>query len=214
MKSRTSNTSRAIRDRMKKKLLLEQAAKQKQEKMNLELAKNLISTQAERNKMDNTERDNQLMKLLENRDKMPLRTQVRIDKFVEDFFRITKEDGIEFNDDGTTNHELSTYEENDDYKDFEDNRKVAAKATATAETKIMRSVAAEAKKQAKTEPRTTLFGTAPATAIATTEVVTADAAAAATVVPKTEEEIAALQKATDYIHDYLFKGHYQDNDAM
>jgi len=212
MKSRTSNTSRAIRDRMKKKLLLEQAAKQKQEKMNLELAKNLISTQAERNKMDNTERDNQLMKLLENRDKMPLRTQVRIDKFVEDFFRITKEDGIEFNDDGTTNHELSTYEENDDYKDFEDNRKVAAKATATAETKIMRSVAAEAKKQ--TEPRTTLFGTAPATAIATTEVVTADAAAAATVVPKTEEEIAALQKATDYIHDYLFKGHYQDNDAM
>jgi len=151
MKSRTSNTSRAIRDRMKKKLLLEQAAKQKQEKMNLELAKNLISTQAERNKMDNTERDNQLMKLLENRDKMPLRTQVRIDKFVEDFFRITKEDGIEFNDDGTTNHELSTYEENDDYKDFEDNRKVAAKATATAETKIMRSVAAEAKKTNRTK---------------------------------------------------------------
>jgi len=34
------------------------------------------------------------------------------------------------------------------------------------------------------------------------------AAGAAATVPKTEEEIAALQNTTDYIHDYLFKGHF------
>jgi len=171
--------------------------------------------------------------MLDNRDKLPKRTQVKIDKFVEDFFTITSEHGMEFTEDGKVNHELSTYEETDNFKD----QKVAAKATADRKAIVAALLPTEA--TARTEARATTAAisiaatkAAKATAAAatteaarrqqveaavaaalatetTTEVVTeVPAPATAPAVPKTKEELAASQKVTDYIHDYLVKGHY------
>mmetsp|Transcript_57447 Transcript_57447/g.64257 ORF Transcript_57447/g.64257 Transcript_57447/m.64257 type:complete len:249 (-) Transcript_57447:53-799(-) len=238
-----SSRKNAVRERMKKKLRQEQEAARQKEKetqnAQIQLAQELIPTHDERNQMDYTERNKTVIQMLDNRDKLPKRTQVRIDKFVEDFFTITSEHGMEFTEDGKVNHELSTYEETDDFKD----QKVAAKATADRKAIVAALLPTEA--TARTEARATTAAisiaatkAAKATAAAaaatteaarrqqveaavaaallatetTTEVVTAvspaPVPAPAPAVPKTKEQIAALQKATDYIHDYLVKGHY------
>jgi len=247
-----SSRKNAVRERMKKKLRHEQEAARQKEKetqnAQLQLAQELIPTHDERNQMDYTERNKTVIQMLDNRDKLPKRTQVRIDKFVEDFFTITSEHGMEFTEDGKVNHELSTYEETDDFKD----QKVAAKATADRKAIVAALLPTEA--TARTEARATTAAisiaatkAAKATATAaaatteaarrqqveaavaaalatetTTEVITAVPAsvpalealealaleAPAPTVPKTKEELAALQKTTDYIHDYLVKGHY------
>jgi len=225
----------AVRERMKKKLMQEQkkllqeqeAARQKQ-KEQIELAKKLGFTTEQRKQMDETERDNQLIEMLKNRHKFPQETQLKIDKFEKDFLTNLSEHGIEFNDDGKLNHELSTYDETDDFKD----RKVAAKATA--ERKKAVAALPKTAAMARIEERTAIATASVAAAKAATaaaeaakrqQVEAAVAAALATetttttttevgtevpapVVPKTQEEIAALQKATNYIHDYLVKGHY------
>jgi len=181
--------------------------------------------QKKRNEMIKAEREEKLLTLLQN---LPLRaqeTKLRIDHLNEDFNTMLREHGIELyydDDDGgnwtnfKVNHELSIYDENGDFKD---SRKVAAQATAdrkavlateskteatartTARAIPAATIAAIARAAAKTKVSASASTTATA---ATTEFVTAPAAA----VPKTKEEIVALQKATDYIHDYLFKGHY------
>jgi len=182
----------------------------------------------QRKQMDETERDNQLIEMLKNRHKFPQETQLKIDKFEKDFLTNLSEHGIEFNDDGKLNHELSTYDETDDFKD----RKVAAKATA--ERKAAVAALPKTAAMARIEERTAIATASVAAAKAATaaaeaakrqQVEAAVAAALATetttttttevgtevpapVVPKTQEEIAALQKATNYIHDYLVKGHY------
>merc|ERR1719491_2239320 len=88
----------AVRERMKTKLRHEQEAARQQQNDKLQLAQELIPTTEQRNQMDYTERNNTVIKMLDNRDKLPKRTQVKIDKFVEDFFTITSEHGMEFND--------------------------------------------------------------------------------------------------------------------
>mmetsp|Transcript_11128 Transcript_11128/g.12492 ORF Transcript_11128/g.12492 Transcript_11128/m.12492 type:complete len:239 (+) Transcript_11128:91-807(+) len=229
----SSSRKNAVRDRMKKKLRQEQEAARQKEKetqnAQLQLAQELIPTHDERNQMDYTERNKTVIQMLDNRDKLPKRTQVRIDKFVEDFFTITSEHGMEFTEDGKVNHELSTYEETDNFKD----QKVAAKATADRKAIVAALLPTEA--IARTEARATTA----AISIAATKAAKATAAAATTeaarrqqveaavaaalgtettaevvteapapAVPKTKEELAASQKVTDYIHDYLVKGHY------
>mmetsp|Transcript_57518 Transcript_57518/g.64341 ORF Transcript_57518/g.64341 Transcript_57518/m.64341 type:complete len:237 (+) Transcript_57518:199-909(+) len=220
----------AVRERMKKKLMQEQEAARQKQKEQIELAKKLGFLDTEQRKqMDETERDNQLIEMLKNRHKFPQETQLKIDKFEKDFLTNLSEHGIEFNDDGKLNHELSTYDETDDFKD----RKVAAKATAerkaavaalpktaamarieertaiatasVAAAKAATAAAEAAKRQQVEAAVAAALAKETATTTTTTEVVTEVPAPA---VPKTQEEIAALQKATNYIHDYLVKGHY------
>ena len=81
----SSSRTNAVRERMKKKLRTEKEAARQKQNAQIELAKQLIPTTAQRQQMNETERDNQLIEMLKNRHKFPHETQLKIDQFEKDF---------------------------------------------------------------------------------------------------------------------------------